>query len=298
MRRSKPEVPLLSHSADVAVIIPHYNDPDRLLRCLDSLVPQLDDTVEVVVVDNASTLPLTAVRAAHPDIRLVTETQKGAAQARNRGVAETQAQRLFFLDSDCVPAPDWIAVGRRAAGRGDLVGGTVTVFDETPAPRSGAEAFETVFAFDNRGYIADKGFSVTANLLTTRTVFERVGGFRTGLSEDLDWCRRATAAGFSLVHEDTLRVAHPTRQDWTALARKWRRLTDEGWGLQGRGAGARARWTLRALAMPASAVLHAPRVLRHSDLSAQEKGRALVTLARLRLQRMGWMLRQAMTRRA
>ena len=88
------------------------------------------------------------------------ETEKGAAVARNRGVAETTAPRLFFIDADCIPAPDWLAVGREVAVRADLIGGRVDVFDETPAPRSGAEAFETVFAFNFRKYIEVQGFSV------------------------------------------------------------------------------------------------------------------------------------------
>ncbi|ETX13219.1 hypothetical protein OCH239_12640 [Roseivivax halodurans JCM 10272] len=179
------------------------------------------------------------------------------------------------------------------AERADLVGGTLTVFDETPPPRTGAEAFETVFAFNNRRYIERKGFSVTANLLTTRRVFEAIGGFRHGMSEDLDWCRRATEAGFALAHDDNLRVAHPTRQDWPELMRKWRRLTDEAWGLKGRSGGARAKWVLQALAMPASALAHLPKVLTHPNLSASEKRAAALTLLRLRLVRMGWMLRQA-----
>jgi GT2 family glycosyltransferase len=175
---------------EAAVIIPHYNDTARLMRCLAALMPQVPDTVEVVVVDNASPVSLKAVEQAHPGVRLIIEPQKGAALARNRGVAETSAAHLFFLDSDCVPAADWLAVALSLRGGADVIGGTVTLFDETPAPRSGAEAFETVFAFDNKGYIEKKGFSVTANLLTRRDVFEAVGPFRAGLSEDLDWCQR------------------------------------------------------------------------------------------------------------
>ena len=34
-----------------------------------------------------------------------------------------------------------------------------------------------MFAFDNRTYVEAKGFSVTANLFTTRAVFDAVGGF-------------------------------------------------------------------------------------------------------------------------
>jgi len=276
------------------VIIPHYNDVGRLTRCLASLMPQVPADVAVVVVDNASTELLDPVRAAWPGVRIITETARGAAHARNRGVAESDAPLIFFLDCDCVPDSDWLATALAVAGRGDAVGGTITVFDETSAPRSGAEAFETVFAFDNRGYIKDKGFSVTANLLIRRDVFEAVGPFRAGLSEDLDWCRRATAAGFSLVHEERLSVAHPTRSDWPALARKWRRLTEESWALEGRGVGARLRWGARALTMIPSIAAHAPKVLRHPGLrDGAERRAALATLARLRLVRCGWMLRQA-----
>lgn len=280
--------------AEAAVIIPHYNDVERLGRCLAALLPTVPAGVEVVVVDNGSTQSLDPVRAAHPALRIVAEPQKGAACARNRGVAETTAPQLFFLDCDCVPEPDWLTVACQLADRADLVGGTVTVFDETPAPRTGAQAFEAVFAFDNRAYIEEKGFSVTANLLTRRDVFAAVGPFTAGLSEDLDWCHRARALGYTLVHAPELRVAHPSRGDWPALRRKWHRLTAEAFGVNGPGMAARLRWALKALAMPASILAHVPKVLANPALrGARERGAALATLARLRLTRMGWMLRQA-----
>lgn len=280
-----------------AVIIPHFNDSVRLARCLAVLYPQLSIDVQAVVVDNGSTQPLDDLHDAYPEIVFVTETRKGAALARNRGVANTAAPRLFFLDGDCIPSPIWVETALAICDRADVIGGTITVFDETPAPRSGAEAFEAVFAFDNRSYIETKGFSVTANLLTTRRVFAAVGEFRANLSEDLDWCHRATAKGFTLIHDDRLRVAHPTRSDWAALSSKWRRLTTEAWGLQGGGINSRLRWGLRALVMPASILAHAPRIMRATQLVGKhERYAALVTLARLRLNRCGWMLRQALTR--
>lgn len=273
----------------ISVIIPHYDDRERLGRCIAALLPQIGAEDEVVVVDNASPAPPEVPERVH----LVVEATKGAAVARNRGVSETEAPILLFLDCDCVPAPDWIETARTVAEKADLVGGTVTVFDESPPPRSGAEAFETVFAFDNRGYVMRKGFSVTANLLTHRPVFDEIGGFRPGLSEDLEWCRRATAAGYRLVHEDALRVAHPTRRDWPALRKKWHRLTQEAWGLERQDLRGRVLWAVRALAMPVSILAHAPRILRHSGLTAREKARGLATLARLRVRRAGWMLAQA-----
>ena len=275
---------------EAAIIIPHYNDVTRLQRCLAALFQNDLSNFEIVVVDNGSSESLDVVRAGHPDLRIVTEPIKGAAAARNRGVSETTASRLFFLDADCLPAPGWPQAALNASGRADLVGGAVDVFDETPPPRTGAQAFEQVFGFDYRSYIEKEKFSVTANLLTRRDVFEDVGPFATGNAEDMDWCWRARDKSYSIICAEDVRVSHPSRSDWASLERKWRRLTEERMVLNGTQGAARARWILRALAMPVSIPLHVTRILRHPNLVGSEKLAALATLVRLRFRRMGWML--------
>ena len=254
---------------------------------------------EIIVVDNGSTQPMAGLHAAHPGVRFVTEPQKGAATARNRGVRETSAPWLFFLDADCLPAPDWLAVARGhavacAAGQpgADIIGGRVDVFDETPPPRSGAQAFEAVFAFHCRDYVTRKGFSVTANMLTRRDVFAATGDFVNGLPEDREWCLRARRRGYSLHYDDTLRVAHPTRSDWAALVRKWRRLTDEGFALHRAEGRSRAAWAATALAILASGLTDLPKMLAHPGLTPAERGRGAGVLLRLRALRTAWMLRQ------
>lgn len=278
-----------------AVIIPHYNDIPRLERCLQALMlNDLADT-EVIVVDNNSPVSLDGIRAAFPMVRFVVESEKGAAIARNRGVAETTAPRLFFIDADCIPAVDWLAVGREVAANADLIGGRVDVFDETPPPRSGAEAFEVVFAFNFRRYIEVQGFSGAGNLVTRRDIFDAIGGFINGVSEDREWTMRAVKRGYSLIYEDRLQVSHPSRQDWPALKAKWHRTTREAYLLNGTGPVERLRWAVRALAMPASALVHIPKVLKSDKLSAPgEILRAIGTLIRLRCMRMVWMLNQAL----
>lgn len=303
----------VAHMARAAIIIPHYNDVTRLGRCLTALFASAtasgaDDSqapdagpypvgiedVEIVVVDNASTESLDQVIADHPDVRFIVELQKGAAAARNRGVAETTAPLIWFLNSDCLPASDWLATAGRVAGQADLVGGAIDVFDETPPPRSGAEAFEAVFGFDYRRYIDRYGFAVTANLLTRRDVFEVVGPFVSGRSEDVDWCWRARAAGYTLVCSEALRVGHPSRPDWPALRRKWMRMVREGFVLNGKSPKRRFFWIAKACAMPFSILRHAPRLFRSPALETpRERWAGLRTLVRLRLLRMIWMLRQS-----
>ncbi len=286
----------MADAPEFAVIIPHYNDMDRLRRCLDALMPQVGPDVEVVVADNNSPIDLSTLPGDYPGLRVVIQTEKGAGPARNKGVAETTAPWLMFIDADCLPAPDWLAVGRRIARADTVIGGRVDIFDETDPPRSGAEAFEAVFAFKMERYLREEAFLGAGNLVTSRAVFDAVGGFRPAVSEDKDWSQRAAKAGFTLDFDNDFAAGHPSRQDWSALRHKWRRLTAEGFLLDGQGA--RLRWLIKALLMPASAVAHAPRVLKHPGLSDEERARALITLVRVRLARMGWMVMQTVTGRA
>ena len=281
---------------EVAVIIPHYNDVLRLQRCLEALMVQVDEAVEVVVADNASSDDLAPIRARWPQVQIVIQTEKGAGPARNKGVAATQAPWLMFIDADCIASPDWLSRGREIARMDTVIGGRVDVFHETAPPQSGAEAFETVFAFHMRDYLEKCAFLGSGNLVTSREVFDAVGGFRAAVAEDKDWSQRAARAGFHLGYEDSFVVGHPSRQDWAALRYKWLRLTSEGFLSEGQGS--RSRWAMKGLLMPASAVAHAPRVLRHPNLTPLEKARAVTTLVKLRCFRMVWMLRQAITDQA
>ena len=282
-------------SPSFAVIVPHYNDPERLRRCLSALVDQVDEAGEIIVADNASPCDLSFVRAEFPTVRFVTQPQKGAGPARNKGVAETTAPWLLFIDADCVPAPDWVAMGRQVARAGTVIGGRVDVFHETPPPKSGAEAFEEVFAFKMRAYLERDAFLGAGNLVVPRDVFEAVGPFRPAVSEDKDWSQRAARAGFTLDFADDFAVSHPSRQDWAALAHKWRRLTVEAYLLRRSEGGGRVGWVVRALLMPASILAHLPRIWRAPDLSMADRLRASGTLVRIRLARMVWMIRQALS---
>ena len=278
-----------------SVIIPHFNDVARLWRCLAALVPQAEaQGAEIVVGDNASTEDLGRLRAAFPSVRFVHAAAPGAAAARNVAVSCSRGTLLCFTDADCLPAADWLEVALEMARPGAVTGGAVALFDETPPPRSGAEAFETVFAFPQEMYIRRRHFSVTANMLVPREVFERVGPFDGSRAEDFDWGRRAHALGIALHFEPRLRVAHPTRADWPALRRKWRRMTSEGFFAHGTDFRGRLTWGLRSLAILASVLLHLPRVLRHRALSRRERLAAAATLVRLRALRCAWTLRQAL----
>jgi GT2 family glycosyltransferase len=270
----------------VSVIVPHFQDLDGLDRCLDALGRQTYPAgdFEILVADNASPAGETAVAARIAGrARLVVVAEKGAGPARNGGVAASLGETLAFTDSDCVPEPAWLGEGLAALAAFDLVGGRMRVLVGDEACMTGTEAFEAVFAFDNETYVTRKGFTVTANLFCRRAVFEAVGGFRVGVSEDLEWGLRARERGFRIGYAAGAVAGHPARRTWPELTRKWERLSAETFGLVAATPGGRTRWLLRALALPPSALAHTPRVLQSRALhSWRDRGLALAVLYRLR----------------
>ena len=286
----------------ISVIVPHYNDLARLDRCLASLTDQTipADAFEIIVADNNSPCGIARVAELVGNrARLIVCTVPGAGPARNTGVKHANGEFLAFVDADCIASPLWLEQGIAALtdpqNRSEIIGGQVDVSVRGNGWRSGPEAFEQVFAFDNRRYVEQEQFSVTANLFTTRHVFQSVGPFRTEVSEDTEWCHRAVAAGYTLRFCPTAAVSHPAREDWAQLRGKWRRINREAYALACERPRGRLRWIVRSMALPVSIVAHSPRVFFSRKLaSVRDRLAAFVTLVRIRLWRFADALRLAL----
>lgn len=278
----------------VSVIIPHYNDLGGLELCLESLRRQrlARDRFEIIVADNNSAGGVGAVRRMAPDIAVVPAPEQGAGPARNAGVAVARGRILAFIDADCVAEKDWLIEGIAALDRYDYAGGQVVTKIADPRRMTPAEAVEAVFAFNFRRYIEEDKFSGTGNLFVPRSVFDRVGGFRAGVSEDMDWCRRANAMGLRLGYAERAVVHHPARREWRDLKRKWDRIIDERIALAREQPRWRLRWLRYAGTIAVSPLIHWVRVVRSPRLvGPRAKYRGLLGLLRIRSYRAGRMLR-------
>jgi GT2 family glycosyltransferase len=266
----------------VSVIIPHYNDFRGLNRCLDALRRQTfpASDMEIIVADNASPQGEAAVAEVIGNrARLVTVAKKGAGPARNGGFAVSKGDVVAFIDSDCVPEPHWLEKGAAALADCDIAGGRVDVLVEDTSHVTAAEAFERVFAFDIERYVKKKGFVPSGNMFCPRGVFEAVGGFDVGVSEDVEWSHRATGKGFRIAFVPEAAVGHPARRTWSELTRKGARVNAERYALALRERGGRIKWGLVCLALPFSSLVHTPKVLFSSKLKGI--GQRLEVLAML-----------------
>jgi GT2 family glycosyltransferase len=302
MSSTSPAESRSTGSPRVSVIIPHYNMPDALDRCLASVRAQAGaEAVEIIVVDNGSKALPHAVLARHPGVRLLSEPTPGPGPARNTGVAAAQGDVLLFIDADCRAAPGWLEAAIAAVSAGGtraVVGGDVRVPFVDPARPTAIEAFEAVFGYRQQMYIERKGFSATCNMAMHRAVFDAVGPFSAiGLAEDLDWGRRAVAAGFAIAYVPAMRVHHPARPDFHSLQVKWQRHIAHDWAKHVADAEPRWRWRAKAAAMPLSVLVDAVRLLISPRLPGfglpglVARLRGIGVLARLRLYRAAEMRR-------
>ena len=276
----------------LSVIIPHYQDLARLDRCLQAVEAQTfgRQNFEVVVADNNSPVGKAAVeQCINGRAKLVIVMNKGAGMARNGGVRAATGEILAFTDSDCIPEPEWLAEGVKCVADHDFVGGRMTVLVDDPASMAPEEAFERIFAFNNEYYVNKLGFTVTANLICRREIFDSVGDFvGADVAEDTEWCYRAKEAGYKIGYAPKSVVGHPARKSWDELMRKWRRMNTDNFGLATRDGGGRLRWLIKSLLLPASALLHTPKVLVGAGVdSFGQRLAALGVLYRLRLWRTG-----------
>jgi GT2 family glycosyltransferase len=179
-----------------------------LRETLRALQRQTRPPDEVVVVDNGPDAETEAV-AREFGVRHVAEPRRGYGSARNRGLEEARGEVLYFLDDDCVAAPDWAERLYEALDRADLAGGSRV------SGRTGLAARLEYLSTD--GPVLSPKLRAgpvqhlsTSNLIFRREVVERVGRFdeKLAMCEDRDFTARARDSGFRLRFEPAARVTH------------------------------------------------------------------------------------------
>ena len=93
----------------VSIIIPVFNAEKYLKKCIESVINQTYQNIEVILIDDGSTdnSPLIYREYARKDNRLKINRQKnlGVSAARNNGIRMATGEYIIFIDAD-----DWIEV--------------------------------------------------------------------------------------------------------------------------------------------------------------------------------------------
>ena len=223
----------------VSAVIVSFRSRDTLPGCLDSLrVCRERVPLEVIVVDNASgdgTPDL--LRERYPEVVVIANPDnRGFARAVNQGLGRASGRCLLVLNPDCIVTPEALDCLLAALEARPLVAAVAPMLldKEQRAARS-CGRFPTLWTLfcDHLG-LAQKfprsplfgcykyggralavvnrvDWASGAALLVPRPAYERVGGLDENIfmyMEEVDWCRRAAQAGFSVRYVPAAKVLH------------------------------------------------------------------------------------------
>lgn len=216
----------------LSVIMPCLNAEGTLRRTIEALWAQdaPPGSFEIIVVDDGSTDGTSEIagRCIGPvPVRVVRQSNRGIASARNRGASEAAGEVLLFMDPDVFAYPGMVSAHLRH-------------YDDRSAMRAvqgrtipDPETITTPFMITSnlipdltvrRGKNLSPFHVVARNFSITRAAFERIGGFDEGFTsyghEDIELAFRFHEAGGRILYEpEALGLHHHTMSIDAALVR-------------------------------------------------------------------------------
>lgn len=98
-----------------SIIVPIYNVEALLPRCIDSLIGQQYQNIEIILVNDGSTDSSESICREYLNrdsrIKLINKENGGLSSARNAGLKLAKGEYIFFVDSDDYVNSDFCSVG-------------------------------------------------------------------------------------------------------------------------------------------------------------------------------------------
>lgn len=218
----------MSTTPFITVIIPTYRDWKRLSYCIDALDKQSypNTSFEVIIVNNDPSDQVPAEYYLPANFTITSESLQGSYAARNKGISLAKGEVFAFTDSDCIPDTNWLknAVAFFEQNPAyDRIGGKVELFFSGSKYTLG-EAYEIVYAFRQEDNV-NKGWSVTANMITKKNVLDAIGNFNANMYSggDAEWGQRAAARNYKIGYSKEVIIRHPARKELNQIIKKARR---------------------------------------------------------------------------
>lgn len=190
----------------ISVVIPTFNRAHTTRDAVASVLSQTrlcDHALEIIVVDDASNVPISNLPADPRVSCLRLPRNVGPSGARNAGLAATSGEYIAFLDSDDRWLPQKLSTQlsrlNEAVGAGYDKSKTVIASGFFLSRPNGTqiEARHPMEASTVQSFASGCWFSPGSTFFAHRSVFETVGEFDPGLRrlEDFDWFVRFALAG-------------------------------------------------------------------------------------------------------
>lgn len=215
---------------EVSVVIPSYNQPNTVRRCVESLLKQrFSGTYEIIIVDSSPICHqalFEEIARLDPRLRLIRrKKQTYPGTARNIGIDAAQGKIIALTDSDCVVAEDWlenictqmtentILTGKIENGTPKNLFGTASYLVEFSHFLPSSTQKEQIYA------------AATCNFACQKAVFEQVGYFSDDRAfEDFLFCEKFRKKGGSILKIQNLAIVHLNKTTLAQVAQNQKML--------------------------------------------------------------------------
>jgi glycosyltransferase involved in cell wall biosynthesis len=221
-----------------SIIIPTYNRPKELKRCLDAIskMNYPRNQFEVIIVDDGSECELNHLIARHQkqiDLKFHRQENAGPAKARNAGATNARGKYLAFTDDDCAPDENWLQCfeARFDQTPNSVIGGkTINALPKNIYAEASQLFMDYLYEYYNKD-IDNARFLASNNFAMPSVLFDTLGGFNTSFplaaGEDRDFCKRCLYSGLPMRYAPEAHIYHAHR---LTFLRFWRQHFNYGRG--------------------------------------------------------------------
>jgi glycosyltransferase involved in cell wall biosynthesis len=190
----------------ISVVTPTLNQAGTIEETIQSVAAQDYPSFEHIVVDGGSTDGTLDILERHPQLRWISEADRGQSDAINKGIDMSEGEIVAYLNSDDVLRPgafQAVAEAFAAHPQSGVVVGDCDIIDAKSRVeglfRARLDRREDLLRYWEWG----TGFCLPQpSVFVRRELFDRVGGFREPLHLAMDyemWLRLAACTEFTVV---------------------------------------------------------------------------------------------------
>lgn len=210
---------------ELSVVIPSYNQPETVQRCIGSILEQdFDGAYEIIIVDSSEKLKqdaLAAFCARIPKVQLIPlEQQTFPGSARNIGIKAAKGEVIALIDSDCVAKPNWLENIWKNMEHNVILTGVIENGTEDSVYGTCSFLVEFNHFLDFSGHKAPAHAAATCNFACRKEVFDKIGYFTDDRAfEDMLFCKKFTDQGGQIFRINGIRIAHLNKTDLAGIRR-------------------------------------------------------------------------------
>lgn len=173
----------------VSVVIPAFNSEKHIAECIDSVLKQSYQNLEIIFIDDGSTDKTVDIVTGYQNkcIKIFQQKNSGSAVARNFGVKQASGSWIAFIDADDIWLPDKLEKQLKHCSN-HVWSHTDLYFlgDHYPEHTKTTEftAKSAGFIFEN---LLIENSIGTSSVLMKKKTFEELGGFNTHYRALQDW---------------------------------------------------------------------------------------------------------------